>query len=48
MKLGQLNDGLEKFEQARTIAVALEDEAAQSAIDKAIADLKGKIDDSKW
>lgn len=47
VKLGNLEEGLDKFDSARTIAVSLDDEAAQSAIDKAITDLKAKMDDSQ-
>ena len=45
MKLGDLEDGLDKFEKAHELAVSLSDEAAQDAINKAISDLKRKIAD---
>ena len=43
VKLGDLDEGLDKFENAHGLAVSLSDEAAQDAITKAIADLKQKI-----
>jgi len=45
VKLGDLEDGLDKFEKAHELAVSLSDEAAQDAINKAISDLKRKIAD---
>ena len=43
--MGDLDDGLDKFEKAHELAVSLSDEAAQDAINKAITDLKRKIAD---
>lgn len=45
VKLGDLEDGLDKFEKAHELAVSLSDEAAQDAINKATSDLKRKIAD---
>jgi len=45
VKLGDLSEGLGRFEDAQGLAVSLSDEAAQSAISKAIVDLKKKIED---
>ena len=44
VKLGEFNYGLEKFEEAHSLAVSLNDDAAQSAITKAITDLKERIE----
>ena len=43
MKLGELDEGLEKFEDAHTLALSLSDDAATDAITKAMEDLKRKI-----
>ncbi|XP_066919955.1 outer dynein arm-docking complex subunit 4-like [Clytia hemisphaerica] len=44
VKLGEFTYGLDKFEEAHNLAVSLSDDAAQSAITKAIADLKERIE----
>lgn len=48
VKLGKLNASLEKFQEAKTLAISLSDNAAETAISKAINDLKKKIDEGEY
>lgn len=47
VKLNELQDALESFQQAHDLAKILEDEAAESAISKAIRDVNDRIAQGK-